>query len=102
MKTVLTVFLLGLAVIGYVVPSKGFQVNPCAVTERKVVSQLKRTDKEAFFKLEVDARLQGYRLGDVTVTSRGVEVHHPSLPPKLSCTIDFWEFAWNKYRPEMI
>ena len=71
MKTVLTVFLLGLAVIGYVVPSKGFQVNPCAVTERKVVSQLKRTDKEAFFKLEVDARLQGYRLGDGTVTSRG-------------------------------
>ena len=34
-----------------------------AVTERKVVSQLKHTDKEAFFKLEVDARLQGYRLG---------------------------------------
>ena len=50
MKTALSVFLLGLAVIGYVVPSKGFQVNPCAVTERKVVSQLKRTDKEAFFK----------------------------------------------------
>ena len=70
MKTALTVFLLGLAAIGYVVPSKGFQVNPCAVTERKVVSQLKRTDKEAFFKLEVDARLHGYRLGDGTVTSR--------------------------------
>ena len=94
MKTALTVFLLGLAVIGYVVPSKGFQVNPCAVTERKVVSQLKRTDKEAFFKLEVDARLQGYRLGDGTVTSSGVEARNPSLPPKLSCTVDFWEFAW--------
>lgn len=102
MKTALSVFLLGLAVIGYVVPSKGFQVNPCAVTERKVVSQLKRADKEAFFKLEVDARLQGYRLGDGTVTSRGVEVRNPSLPPQLSCTVDFWEFAWDKYRPEMI
>ena len=102
MKTALTVFLLGLAVIGYVVPSKGFQVNPCAVTERKVVSQLKRTDKEAFFKLEVDARLQGYRLGDVIVTSKGVEARNPSLSQKLSCTIDFWEFAWNKYQPEMI
>ena len=71
------------------VPSKGFQVNSCAVTEKKVVNQLKRTDKEAFFKLEVDERLQGYQLGDVTVTSRGVEVHNPSLPPQLSCTVDF-------------
>ena len=102
MKTAFTVFLLGLAVIGYVVPSKGFQVNPCAVTEKKVVSQLKRTDKAAFFKLEVDARLQGYWLGDGTVTSRGVEIRNPSLHPQLSCTVYFWEFAWNKYRPEMI
>ena len=62
----------------------------------------KRTDKEAFFKLEVDERLKGYRLGDVTVTSRGVEVHNPSLPPQLSCTVDFWEFTWNRYRSEMI